>query len=341
FPLSGAPRLTNDSVRGVTLLTFDPVEDLPRGSCLEVQVTATVRDLAGTRAAPETFRFVIQAGNPPPPTPLQWTFDNDLDMDRERSGGTWSGGKAVFAAVGGDGRHGHFDLTDGDRVTDSHYVWNTDRMVITQKATGTLNDEDVVTDGRFYFTNFELFAGQTLEFTGSKPARIFVRGSMLVEGRILANGGHVRGGYVGKPLPASGGLPHEGQPGTPGGPGGGAGGNGAWACDGTGNPNQPQFNNFAGYPGEDLTVPAGHAYANRVSGTGGAGSPLFPAHGNEAQLIYRAFDTAVESGAGGGGGGFVVAGGTGSCPEAGSVFGDPRNTNPGERGPGGAGGRSF
>ena len=35
-------------------------------------------------------------------------FDNETFLDRDRSAGTWLGGTANFAQIGGDGRHGTF-----------------------------------------------------------------------------------------------------------------------------------------------------------------------------------------------------------------------------------------
>ena len=323
FALSGAPRLTNDIVRGLTIATFTPQESLPSGSCFEVFVTSAVRDLSGRSAAPAVFRFTL-VEEAAADLSKEFDFQTDELLDRERSGGTWAGGAGNFAVLGGDGRHGDFTPSDGTRVTDSHWIFNTDSQVITRKPTATIETDETVTDGRFYFANLVLPAGWILEFRGSNPARLHVRGDCRIEGRITASGTTPTLNFNVKAPPGHPGGAWAGGPGAAGGPGGGTGGRGSYGCDGTGNPNQPSFNNFNGYAGESVRLPAGHAHAASAPGTGGQGGLLFPTHGDQSALLFPAFGIInVDTAPGGGGGGFVTPGTASSAPLHGSVNGQP------------------
>ncbi|MDA1220727.1 MAG: Ig-like domain-containing protein [Planctomycetota bacterium] len=344
--LNGSPRLENDTIRGVTILTFRPPTELPAESCMRIEVTARVRDLAGTRATRQSFQFLVESGSVSERA-LEFSFDNDLQLDRGRSGGDWLAGEATFATVGGDGRHGEFRLEDGQRVTAQHFIWNTDSQLLTKKEDSFLNEEVTVTDGRYFFSTFELRAGQTLEFQGSRPAQIFVRGECIIDGQILGNGEFRSGGHNGRN--SASGAPGEGQVGSAAGPGGGKGGNGAWGSDGLGDPTSPNnvatYNSFNGYDGEDLNLPAGHAYSGQEVGTGGRGSVMWPAHGNQLTLIFGGIgsDYAVEAVSGAGGAGFLIPGTNGVCLNAGATTDFPPfpNTTPAHRGPNGAGGSAF
>ncbi|MGA1524102.1 MAG: Ig-like domain-containing protein [Planctomycetota bacterium] len=344
--LGGSPRLENDTIRGVTILTYRPPTELPAESCMQIEVTARVRDLAGTRAVRQSFQFLVESGSVSERS-LEFSFDNDLLLDRSRSGGDWLGGNATFATVGGDGRHGEFRLQDGQRVTEQHFIWNTDSQLLTKKEDSFLNEEVTVTDGRFFFSTFELRGGQTLEFQGSKPVQIFVRGECIIDGQILGNGAFRSGGHNGRNTAP--GAPGQGQVGSVSGPGGGKGGDGAWGSDGLGDPTSPantaNYNSFNGYDGEDLNLPAGHVYSGQEVGTGGRGSVMWPPHGNQLTLIFGGIgaDYAVEAVAGAGGAGFLIAGTSGACLNAGATTGFPPfpNTTPAHRGPGGSGGAAF
>ncbi|MBK8976516.1 MAG: hypothetical protein IPM29_11415 [Planctomycetes bacterium] len=348
FPLAGATRLSNDIIRSKTLVTFEPFQELPAGSCLEVEVTSRVLDLAGTRAAPQVFRILTEQTTVQEKTRV-FTFDNTLLLDTDRSGGTWSNGDATFVTIGGSGKHGDFTPEDGTPGAAANtFVFSTDDQVIARKDSGLLNADARVTDGVFEFSTMIVRPGVTVRFEGDHPARILVRGLCRIQGRLIVNGEQVSGDHDGKNSEPTGGpggtfLHGPGQVGGRGGAAAGRGGNGAYGCDGTGNPNQPAFNNFVGFDGEDLAVPGTHAYAGQEVGTGGKGAPLFPAHGNQSILIYRGFSGiyAVEATSGGGGGGYRTAGSTGVCTNAGSIQGDPLNTNPAERGAPAPGGISF
>ncbi|MBI5852246.1 MAG: hypothetical protein HZB39_14625 [Planctomycetes bacterium] len=340
FSLQGAPRLVNDIVRSRTVASFTPQETLPPGACVEVEVTGRVTDLSGRSANPQTFRFTLVEGAS---TEVSRSFDfqNDDLLDRQRSGGSWSGGAATFPRLGGDGRHGDFMISDGQRVTDTYWIFRTDSQVITRKPTSTIAQDETVTDGNFYFTNFIVPVGVTVEWLGTRPLKLHVRGECRIEGTMIGAGKAPSATYSVKAPTGwtTGGWP--GQAGGGSGPGGGAGGNGAFGCDGTGNPNQAAFNNFNGLDGEALVVPAGHPLFGTVAGTRGRGGLLWPSHGAHALLIFNdpgSFNFNLDVAAGGSGGGFVTAGGDGVVNAAGNVNNPNPNTNPLRMGPPSAGG---
>ncbi len=118
------------------------------------------------------------------------TFEDDRNLDRRVSSGTWGNFRAVPGILGGDGRHGSFDPKLGQVVdpvsAPDVFIWNTDHMVIPGSQTQSGNDE-TVTDGRFYFTDFFVGSGETVVFAGQRPVQIFVRGQVLIGGMVLAN----------------------------------------------------------------------------------------------------------------------------------------------------------
>ncbi|MCC6781889.1 MAG: Ig-like domain-containing protein [Planctomycetes bacterium] len=339
FALQGAPRLVNDIVRGRTIATFTPQETLPTGSCVEVEVTGRVTDLSGRAASSQVFRFTLVEGSA---TEVSRSFDFQSDdlLDRERSGGAWAGGAGTFPQLGGDGRHGDFKVTDGQRVTDQYWIFNTDSQVITRKPSALVAQDTTVNDGRFYFTNFIVPAGITVEWVGSKPLQIHVRGECRIEGSMIGAGKTANAAYSIKAPTGhtTGGWP--GQAGGVGGPGGGDGGNGAFGCDGSGNPNQPAFNNFNGFDGETLQVPGTHQLAGLVANTKGRGGLLWPSHGANASIVFNdpgSFNFNLDVAGGASGGAFVTNGGNGTVTAAGSINSGP-NTNALRMGPGTTGG---
>lgn len=285
----------------------------------------------------------------PQPTVVVETFDDAQQLDRERSAGSWTGGVAEGGLIGGAGTLGDFDHRHGQDLGSGVWLWSTDDQLI--PASTTLDGvARRVTDGRFDFATFHVPPGITVRFRGTHPAVLRVAGVCRIDGRLDLGGELVPGTHDGKNSTVAGSTiqPGPGQPGGEPGPGGGHGGDGAWGCDGSGNPNQAQFNGFNGYDGEDVQVPAGHAYAGNVSGTGGRGAQLFPAHGDQARLVLGALAIggyAVETAAGAGGGGYIRAGGNGVATYAGSItgFGPPAtpNTTPAHRGPPTPGGLQF
>ncbi|MBL8739392.1 MAG: hypothetical protein JNL12_23395 [Planctomycetes bacterium] len=281
----------------------------------------------------------VQVGLPLPEFELRETFSNELNRDAAVSGDRWLGGAVVQAQIGGDGRHGSFDPTFGPIVEPGVYLWQTDNLTI--PASATLDGQtQVVTDGRFYFTDLVVPAGITVRFRGPVPARLFVRGRVDVQGTIDASGADMPS-VVGI-LPAHAGQRISsfnarglgsslaaGQNGGLAGPGGGRGGKGGDEC--LGNVAATAAN--SGQPGEDLRLQAGHAYAGANIGTGGAGSSVHPANGltasaisnpigpspaNPSSLIYRSFFSP-----GGGGGGYSVPGNQPALPSIAPPFLQP------------------
>ncbi|MFO1052713.1 MAG: Ig-like domain-containing protein [Planctomycetota bacterium] len=329
FQLSGSPRLVNDIVRGRTIATFTPRETLPSGACVEVAITSGVKDLSGRTATTQVFHYTLVEEAA---TELHKLFDfaDDTYLDTDRSSGTWANNTGVFTTLGGDGRHGDFTPADGQRVTDTYWIWDTDNQLITAKPTATIESDETVTDGNFYFTTFDVPAGYTIEFRGSKPVHIHVRGRCHIEGRLLAAGKAATGTFNVKAPTGWPGGPWQGGPGAVGGPGGGRGGDGAWGCDGTGNVNDPGHNNLNGYSGEDLRMPPGHPLTANAVGTGGRGGLLHPAAGNQTLLTFPGFSVfCCDVSAGGSGGGLITAGADSLAFHNGQVSGQPAiNNNP-------------
>ncbi|MCC7064973.1 MAG: hypothetical protein IT456_19340 [Planctomycetes bacterium] len=235
----------------------------------------------GTGVTDATNGLEIQVGLPIAEQAITETFANASLRDAQASGDVWAGGTAQPVAIGGDGRHGSFDATIGVPGNANEYVWNTDSVTVPGSQTLSGMPE-VVTDGKFYFTDFVLPAGVTVDFTGSAPPQIFVRGRCEVAGTLRCNGAAMTTfngrGAVSNPQPFV-----AGQPGGLPGAGGGQGGKGGNECAGTG-PQTQVINGVTvfvnnGQDGEDVRLLAGHAYAANAAGTGGRGSSMNPANG--------------------------------------------------------------
>ena len=130
-------------------------------------------------------------------------------------------------SVGLDGRQ----LRRIDRHLETRYL---NRTMIPGARTLSGQNE-VVRDGVFRFSRFELPAGVTMRFVGSNPARLLVRGEVVVRGRILVRAAD---------QPVHPPFDRMGQAGGAGGPFGGSGGKGADKGDGQGN--QPRFDGAVG-----------------------------------------------------------------------------------------------
>lgn len=324
FALSGQPRLSFDLIRGTTTVTFAPLEVLPPDVCLEAEVTTLVRDLAGRRAAPDSFRVLLVAEETVP-REFRFDFGDDQLLDRDNSGGIWGGGvagdpdsgTATFATVGGDGRHGEFRALDGDATGPGVFTFSTDNQLLSGNDDGNdlsfFSAAPLIDDGFFYFSEMVVPAGQTIRFVGDNPARIFVRGRCQIDGRIELRGQDLADGFDA----VSAGPPFPGQAGSVAGAGGGDGGSGAFAGDNSGNPVQPEFNNFNGFDGGDVQVAAGSGFGMAFVGTGGRGGQLFPANNDLSTVppppvASPLFQSATDYlGGPGSGGGFVTAGGQG------------------------------
>jgi hypothetical protein len=317
-PLGGTQTLDFDAGRGISILTFRPVQQLPGNVCVEVNVTDGVTDLSGKPAQPQVFTFktvvvpLVEAS-------ITENFDDDTFLDAEASAAQWGGGVATFLAIGGDGSHGAFTLappfaTDTNTFVEGRRVWevSTDLAVIPASQTTTGNPIPV-SDGRFFFTTMVVPSDVRVRFVGSRPPQITVAGRLDVLGHIDVSG------QSNTTMPANPTLPTQPQfqPGAAGGAGAGRGGNGgakiSIAQSGTGGAGANASNQGAN--GEDARMLAGHAYFSSTVGSGGRGSSVFPASGLNANLYYGGPTTTVvytpSASAGGGGGGLLNQGGNG------------------------------
>ncbi|HEX5051793.1 MAG TPA: Ig-like domain-containing protein [Planctomycetota bacterium] len=320
--LTGVPRLSTELVgqHEVTVVTIQPSVTLPGNSCVTVSVTADIRDLSGRQGIPADFEFITIAGVSMDIT-ITEPFANETHLDIPISGGSWNSG-ARPAAIGGDGRHGSFVPTDGAANSAGEFEFSTDGFQVTAERS-LLGVADYVTDGKFYFSDFVVPDGTKVRFVGTVPPQIHVRGRAEIRGSILINGAQMpfwvptaglATGQKVSSFDSRGGTSTttiiDGQLGGSPGVGGGRGGKGGSECPGSG----PVFvsgvsiNN--GLPGQNVSVPAGHAYAGSVGGTAGQGSVMTPSTGMLpvspplCGSIYRAMFSP-----GGSGGGYNGPGG--------------------------------
>ncbi len=290
-PLPGTPQVVLDPIRGKATVSFRPSVQLPGEACIEVKVTNRVRDLSGRPAVPITYRFVTEASTTDDLVAIE-EFDSVGRLDTAYSSTRWQNGTALPGIVGGSGRHGDFDVEIGRDAGGGVYEWDTDAFggfKIPARLTLSGRDE-FVSDGAFEFTRFELRAGKTLRFIGSKIPKIRVRGEAIIDGTIDVAGVTqlIQLGFL-----------TTGQPGTRGGPGGGTGGAGAAASNG--------INVSNGQPGDMVQVAATHGYRDRITGTGGLGARQFPVDNASVTHTFSGV-VCVQVPAGGSGGGYFRAG---------------------------------
>jgi len=250
----------------------------------------------------------IQVGLPAMENALVESFDNDLMRDPDASGDVWSGGVASPVSLGGDGRHGAFDPSHGVSTATDVWQWNTDSQVIPANATLSGNVETIA-GGRFFFSELVVPAGTTIDFVGTQPAQIHVRGRVDIAGSLRLNGAAMTTfdarGSTSTNMPY---IPGQagGQPGA----GGGRGGRGGDECRGAGPIIVGGETLTDGGDGEDVQLLAGNGYGTQAVDTGGQGSTMNPASGGAApntpviNFVYRAYFAQ-----GGGGGGCSGPGG--------------------------------
>ena len=300
--ITGSLRLDFDAARSVSVLTFRPAASLPGNVCVQATVTNGVQDLSGRPAQAQVFEFLTEVV-PQVEGRITEPFDNANKLDIDASAGTWGGGIATFARIGGDGRHGEFSTslgTDNGPVDGKRqFTIDTGNTIIPGSQTFS-GDPVAVTDGRFFFSRMVVPADVRLKFVGPVPPVFTVSGRLEILGEI-----DVAGESVG--LPAFGQV--TGQAGGAGGVFGGAGGPGGDRCGGLG---ITPGSRFSGDDGEAASVLAGHAYAATLANSGGRGSSVFPANGLSSSLVYPSppFSLAYtpSAAAGGGGGGHWQAG---------------------------------
>jgi hypothetical protein len=309
--LTGTQRLDFDPARAISVLTFNPAQELPSNVCIEVSVTSGVADLAGQRAAPQTFQFLTEVV-PLVEDDVTEEFDTTIFFDAAASAGSWGGGQLTFARIGGDARHGEFNLAycinTGSTVGGkSLYRVNCDLTTIPATFT-TTGSPIAVTDGRFQFSRMQVPADVRLEFFGNNPPQITVAGTLEILGDINIAGASIANYQTTSPLnniPQAGGL---------GGVFGGNGGNGASRNTTGGVTGVPPVGLFYnGRDGGNARVLGGHAYAATVANTGGKGSTMTPANGLHVSVFFPNGITvpgssgpACSASAGGGGGSSVL-----------------------------------
>lgn len=144
--------------------------------------------MAATNAVPLTFI----ASQTMAPRVVEETFVNDLQLDRGRSSGRRFGDLGL---VGGTGLHGDFDHRLGADLGNGVFEFDLQRDTrgtvrgFAIPATRTLSGrEEFVTDGTFQFASFRVPAGVTVRVVGSTPARIMVRGQVLIDGVLDVSG---------------------------------------------------------------------------------------------------------------------------------------------------------
>jgi hypothetical protein len=325
--LEGVPQLSTEifgqggSAHLVSVVTFQSPVQLPGNSCITVGITSDLRDISGRAAVPANFEILTVAGVSVP-IQINETFQSNSGFDPLISGGTWQNG-AHPAFVGGDGRHGSFNYTYGNlNAATGEFEFNNNNFAVTPERSLT-GLPYVINDGKYYFTDFVVPENIKVRFTGTIPAQVYVRGQADIRGTIDVSAAEMgfRIPPVGEPsaglkvtnFDSRGPVPGSfvnGQPGGAPGCGGGRGGNGANECHSTGPDIVPGLPPpYNGRDGEDLRLPAGHAYGGLEVGTGGKGGLLMPASGltdNTALIatLYRA-----QFSQGGSGGGYMLPGG--------------------------------
>ncbi|MFN7669874.1 MAG: Ig-like domain-containing protein [Planctomycetota bacterium] len=332
--LEGLPVLSTQRVgdSDVTVVTFRPSVELPGNSCVTIQVSSDLRDLAGRPTVPAEFDLITRPAVSVT-IDIDEPFLNDARQEPLVSGGTWSNG-ARAGQIGSDGRHGSFSPTFGAAQGSGRFVWNLDQPGgIVIPATNTLNGLPAnVTDGRFFFTDFVLPEGQTIQFVGSVPPHITVRGRIEIRGTIDLNAADMpaivptSGAFINQRLTSfdsRGGVGVvnivPGQPGGAGGCGAGAGGAGATECPAGAVQAGPTNR---GQKGQDVRVVATHAYAGSALNTGGTGAYERPYLGTAAAIATgtviivpgQPLQYHDEFSPGGSGGGWRNAGGAPTTP---------------------------
>lgn len=322
----GTQRISIDAQRNVSVWTFVPATPFPGEVCAEIEVTSAVRDLSGRPAGNQVFQFITESTQPIVLTTVE-NFDDDSRLDRGASAGSWANGEARFGQLGGSGKLGVFDITNGVSLGGNVYLWNTDSTVIpgAQTATGS---NITVTDGVFEFSDFVVPLGFTLRFTGSNPVVVRSTGRIDVQGTIDCAGSSPGGGFNGS-------LGVIIRSGADGGPGAGPGGDGGLAGNG-----QSHVAGNNGRRGSDVQVASGHAFATQTGNTGGAGARQFPTDGRNASLVFVNFLTQMV-GAGGGGGGYLTPGAIGEATVNNNGLSNGGPTNTAWLGPSANGGSAF
>jgi len=213
-----------------------------------VHFSPSISDLGGNPVANSDDVAFVPEFVPFDPVTLEEPFDTTISAQLAATGGDW--GQAIVGALlpgvaGGSGRLGHLlleagqtltlntDFEDFSSITDPNVF--SPANVLDATFDGTSYSFPPVTDGVFEFASVRLNSGSQLRFEGSQPARLYIRGELLVQGTLSGAGGDSLEHFSTEP---------EGQEAASGGPSGGSGGAGG---------RQPSWVNFEGITG--VTIP--------------------------------------------------------------------------------------
>jgi hypothetical protein len=195
FPLDGTFVFENNIVARTTTLTFQPIGELPTGQggtrWVRVDVSNQITDLVGNR--------LVNAGSFVVPLPeesgatgtVTETFDTTAKIDALKSApGLWEGTGRLVSGLkpatgqhpgGGSGVFGSPDLDD--------FVFDTGVAPAAGMVPSELLGIDLpVTDGVMMFSSLELAAGRSASGMGTRPLRLFVRGSADIRGNLDFSG---------------------------------------------------------------------------------------------------------------------------------------------------------
>lgn len=251
-----------------TFLTFTPIGGFPSGGSEEaprkivLTLPVSARDLVGNELenpGETAFQTVVidfpelVLPVPDPDVPGDEPgeqFQNQNNLDADRSGANWGNNRLTFGVGGGTGRHGALVVPTGEVVVldadsqDFPYVPDPsdpdatgvsqiydlmDNVPVedytpTDRSTWPILTSD---NGAFEFTQLIVRPGATLRVHGLNPARLFSRGPMIIDGVLDISGGSASAHLSNTGNEAAGGLMTAlGGTGGTGGPNGGNGGDG-------------------------------------------------------------------------------------------------------------------
>ena len=184
--LPGTVSVNIDERSNKTTVVFRPSILLPQNSCVQVQVTEQIRDLAGNGAIPIAWEFQTKKEQIQNQF-VEEQFNNTSFFESSLSGAKWGGGKLIPGKLGGSGILGEFRAPDGfdtklkDPQNREIYEWNSDAQLIPGIRTLT-GDDITVTNGIFEFQTFTLKANERVRWKGSRIPTIRVSGKAQIDG---------------------------------------------------------------------------------------------------------------------------------------------------------------
>ena len=277
----------NDPLVGAsTTVLFDPSNGFPSAGQdsparkIVIALSNSIKDAAGNP--------LVQAGNiaftveriPFPTIQFGETFDNQNFEDAAHGGSVWGGGIVLKGPGGGSGRLGDLVIPVGEVIT-----MNTDSEDFTRGLLAeptVFNPQNVidpgvgpiqVDGGLFEFARMIVEPGAVLRLEGSNPARFYVRGECIIQGRLDASG---LDSVIHDPSLDAGSTAKEP------GPAGGRGGDGGARPDGEAFVSlDPDNDNPLDLGPDDPTNPADYVFIN---GQNGVGIP-YPSSINELMRV--------------------------------------------------------